>query len=291
MTQVPAHSDPAVTPVRDTPYTAPLRLYWYRDEPNFGDAISANIVSHVSKRDVKWAHHGNCEMYALGSLMKSVASHQTAPRDSGRKPFLWGTGTMAGLPNRAFRHHTRVALLRGPITAALMNRDDRVFGDPGLLIADVLGEAPARQDIVGLVPHMHYADDPRLRQIAADNPRIKLIDVRDEVPLRVVRDIASCAHVISQSLHGLVTADAFGIPNTWLNPAGIHGGALLKFHDYAAGIHRALGTPIETMEIEAVAKRAPTGPLGYADGIAASKEALYASFPQGLKQQGGRDDA
>ncbi len=267
-------------------YTSPLRLFWYRAEQNFGDAISRTIVSHVSGREVVWANHHACEMYALGSLMKSVSNHQAQPREKGRKPFLWGTGAMAGLPGLEFLRNVRVALLRGPITAALMQRDDRVFGDTGLLIADALGKAPKREDVVGLVPHMHFADDPRFLEIAEKNPRIKLIDVRDDDPHEVVRQIASCAHVISQSLHGLVTADAYGIPNTWLDPQGIHGGAMLKFHDYAAGIGRAMGTPIDPRQIEEVAASAPQGDLAYAGGIAEAKEALYASFPEGLKQKG-----
>lgn len=266
-------------------YASPLKLFWYNKEQNFGDAISATIVSHVSGRDVVWAGHHKCEMYALGSLMKMVKNNQKAPRDTGRKPFIWGTGAMSGLTDLKFLKYVRVALLRGPVTAALLQRDDRLFGDTGLLIADALGDAPARDDVVGLVPHMHFADDPQLRQIAADNPRIKLIDVRDPDAHKVVRDIASCAHVISQSLHGLITADAYGIPNTWLDPMGIHGGAMLKFHDYAAGIGRALGMPIEPLEIATVAASAPTGNLAYGDGIALAKQALYGSFPSGLKQQ------
>lgn len=266
-------------------YTNPLRLFWYDKEPNFGDAISATIVSHVAARDVVWAGHGKCEMYALGSLMKMVANNQKAPREKGGKPFLWGTGAMSGISDLGFEKFIRVALLRGPITAALMQRDDRAFGDTGLLIADALGEVPARHDVIGLIPHMHFADDPRFTQIAAQNPHIKLIDVRDPDAHKVVREIASCSHIISQSLHGLVTADAYGIPNTWLDPQGIHGGAMLKFFDYAAGIGRALGMPIVADDIETVAKSAHTGDLGYADGIMAAKDALYASFPAGLKQR------
>ena len=266
-------------------YSSPLRLFWYRAEQNFGDAISRTIVSHVSGREVVWANHHACEMYALGSLMKSVANHQAEPREKGRKPFLWGTGAMNALSGLAFLANVRVALLRGPITAALMKRHDRVFGDTGLLIADALGDAPAREDVVGLVPHMHFADDPRFLEIAEKNPRIKLIDVRDDDPHKVVREIASCAHVISQSLHGLVTADSYGIPNTWLDPKGIHGGAMLKFHDYAAGIGRAMGTPIEARQIEEIAASAPQGALGYGEGISEAKEALYESFPSGLKQK------
>lgn len=266
-------------------YESPLRLFWYNKEQNFGDAISQTVVAHVSEREVVWAGHAKCEMYALGSLMKMVKNNQKKPREKGGKPFVWGTGAMSGLTDRTFLKNVRVALLRGPITAALLQRDDRVFGDTGLLIADALGAAPARDDVIGLVPHMHFADDPRFAKIAAENPRIKLIDVRDPDASKVVRDIASCAHVISQSLHGLITADAYGIPNTWLDPLGIHGGAMLKFHDYAAGIGRALGVPVEPRDIATVAASAPTGALAYSDGIQIAKDALYASFPEGLKQQ------
>lgn len=265
-------------------YKSPLRLFWYDKEQKFGDAISETVVAHVSGREVVWAGHAKCEIYALGSLMKMVKNNQKEPRARGGKPFIWGTGTMSGLSDLKFLKYVRVALLRGPITAALMQRDDRLFGDTGLLIADALGPAPAREDVVGLIPHMHFADDPRFAKIADENPRIKLIDVRAD-PHSVVRDIATCAHVISQSLHGLVTADAFGIPNTWLDPLGIHGGAMLKFHDYAAGIGRALGTPIEPRDIVAHASSAPSGALAYEDGISTAKEAHYASFPDGLKQQ------
>ncbi len=266
-------------------YNSPLRLFWYNKEQNFGDAISQTVVGHVAGRDVVWAGHHKCEMYALGSLMTMVKNNQKEPRLRGGKPFVWGTGAMSGLSSLNFLEHVRVALVRGPITAALMKRDDRLFGDTGLLIADALGAAPEREDVVGLVPHMHFADDPKFIKIAQDNPRIKLIDVRDADAHKVVRDIASCAHVISQSLHGLITADAYGIPNTWLDPLGIHGGPMLKFHDYAAGIGRALGNPIDARDIVAHASSASSGTLPYSEGISIAKEALYASFPDGLKQQ------
>jgi pyruvyltransferase len=266
-------------------YSAPLRLFWYKKEQNFGDAISRTIVSHVSGRDVTWSGHHACEMYALGSLMKMIKNNQLDPREKGGKPFIWGTGAMSGLVDLEFLKNVRVALLRGPITAALLQRDDRVFGDTGLLIADALGDRPAREDVVGLVPHMHFADDPRFTKIADENPRIRLIDVRDPDAHKVVAQIAGCSHIISQSLHGLVTADAYGIPNTWLDPLGIHGGAMLKFYDYAAGIGRAIGNPIEASDIERIAAKAPVDVLPYADSVAACKDALYASFPDGLKQR------
>ena len=269
-----------------TSYKSPLKLFWYKKEQNFGDAINPTIVGHVAGRDVKWAGRNNCEMYALGSLMKMVAHDQKSPREEGRKTFIWGTGTMSGISDLAFLKNVRVALLRGPITAALLRRDDREFGDPGLLIADALGERPEQQDVIGVVPHMHFADDPRFVEVAKRNAHIKLIDVRNPDAHAVVREIASCSHVISQSLHGLVTADAYGIPNTWLDPRGLPGAGMLKFHDYAAGVGRALGTPIEASQIEAACTNPSTGELLYVSGVSEAKDALYKSFPDGLRQRG-----
>jgi pyruvyltransferase len=262
---------------------APLLLFWYRQEQNFGDAISPMITAHVSGREVAWGRHLGAQLYGLGSLMRMVAVHQRDGRDAGAKPVIWGTGAMGPLPNLGFLDHVDIALLRGPMTAALLNRNDREFGDPGLLINEVLGEAPPRGDHIAVVPHMHFADDPEIRAVVAADPRLRFVDVRDPDPMAVVREIASAAHVISQSLHGLITADAFGIPNSWLDPSRLPGARGLKFHDYGAGIGRAMGLPLDVGQIAEKAPHLPTGPLTYADGIAASRAALWARFPKSLR--------
>ena len=62
-------------------------------------------------------------------------------------------------------------------------------------------------------------------------------------PLEVIREIATCERIVSSSLHGLVTADAFGIPRRWQLSERVRGAAF-KFRDYAA----ALGMPLEPDE-------------------------------------------
>jgi hypothetical protein len=49
----------------------------------------------------------------------------------------------------------------------------------------------------------------------------------------VAQQMAECEVILSNSLHGLVFADALGIPNTCMMPDGIHQAARFKFHDYA----------------------------------------------------------
>ncbi|GLQ53654.1 hypothetical protein GCM10010862_09130 [Devosia nitrariae] len=55
---------------------------------------------------------------------------------------------------------------------------------------------------------------------------------------RVVEEIASCEFVISSSLHGLVVADAYGIPSIYVRVGEREG--LLKYEDYYAGTGRSL---------------------------------------------------
>jgi hypothetical protein len=48
----------------------------------------------------------------------------------------------------------------------------------------------------------------------------------------VVREIAACAAVLTTSLHGLIVADAYGIPAVWSTLAPDLIGGTFKFHDY-----------------------------------------------------------
>jgi hypothetical protein len=60
---------------------------------------------------------------------------------------------------------------------------------------------------------------------------MRLIDV-SRPPWEVIRQIGRCRIVLSQSLHGLIVADAFNIPNLWIAPAQHMQGGDYKFMDY-----------------------------------------------------------
>ena len=78
----------------------------------------------------------------------------------------------------------------------------------------------------GLVPH--YVD--RGTRLSACEPRNKAPDVHD--PLSFLKEMAECEVVASSSLHGLVFAEALGIPNLWVKASEEIAGGTFKFDDW-----------------------------------------------------------
>lgn len=259
----------------------PIRLYWWNKVANFGDAISPLLVAHVSGRPVVWAGAGEAELFALGSIMRAVARGHA--EDRGFAVHVWGAGALKGV-GRGFLRHVKVAALRGPRTAEFLGLEKMTYGDPGLLIAQALGEDIPRGDAIGIIPHHGLADDPAYAEVAAEVPGGVVIDVRAEDPRDVVRQIAGCAHVFSSSLHGLITADAYGVGNTWMSAGNPHGAPDGKYYDYAEAIGRDIGTPVALRDVPNLARTlANPGPLSYAAGIETAQANLASAFPQALR--------
>jgi pyruvyltransferase len=68
-------------------------------------------------------------------------------------------------------------------------------------------------------------------------PGVKLIDLGTSDVEGVLDQMLSCKYIITSSLHGLIIADAYGIPNAWLSsksPAGFE----FKFYDYFLSVDK-----------------------------------------------------
>ncbi|MBF9042036.1 polysaccharide pyruvyl transferase family protein [Rhodobacterales bacterium HKCCE4037] len=257
--------------------TDPLRLYYW-PAPNFGDALSHLVVAHVSGREVEQVRPKQAELFALGSLMHVIAKHWT-DHTRGEGPFLWGTGLLNPFYRKDFLQNVRVRLLRGPISAAFLRLKMTEYGDPGLLADEVIGPVAERHDRIAIVPHHSQMDDPRFVDMVEADPALHLIDVRLD-PVTVCREIAASRHVFSASLHGLIVADAYGVPNTWMDPTEQ---GRLKYHDYAASIGRDMIYPVEIGDVPAAARAVKDTPLSYTEGIARCRESLLRHFPAELR--------
>ena len=256
----------------------PLKLYWWDAKPNFGDTLSRVVTAYASGREVVHAAPRKAEIFAVGSVLqfaKRVWGNDNRPQ---HRPAIWGTGMMNAL-KADFVEHVDIHMLRGPITASLLGVKTECFGDPGVLTAEALGALPERHDKIGLVLHHSQLGDARIVALLNTEPRVHYIDVQG-TPEDVCREIGACAHVISSSLHGLIVADSYGVPNTWLDPMA-H--ARMKYYDYAAGVGRVMPLPLKHDDIAAALPKLAMGELPYANGIAEAKERLIENFPAHLK--------
>ena len=200
------------------------------------------------------------------------------------KPLIWGTGLIGG--GRFKSSLLDFAAVRGPLTQTLLELGPMPLGDPGLLASRLLDRAPKRTDKIGVVFHYAQTIPPDLLQRLTEDDRFSVINVQSRDPVSVVSAIASCRHVFSSSLYGLIVADAFGVPNTWLDPDGIRRFAVFRFHDYALSVRRLLNDPVKVAGLLAAADSLPSGieTVAYLKSVAERRADLLDSFPHARLQ-------
>jgi pyruvyltransferase len=261
-------NDPARQPARRC-----LPLFSWRPDPeiygisiNFGDALFPLIVERIlgCQPPLVDERYPDRKFIAGGSAL-----HLARDGD-----VLWGVGlrTLDDFVATPRFSSLTVAAVRGPLTRDfLVSRYafdvPAVFGDPAILLPTLFPEW-RRQPVagrVGVVPHFsdrhgYVSDDDRVRVIFPN-----------QAPERVVAEILTCDFVAAGSLHGLIVAEAFGIPARWLNSSRVE--PELKYYDYYAGTGRH-PRPAKTVgEAEALGGEPPPSSFETAK--------LFASFPHG----------
>lgn len=262
----------------------PIKLFWWNEHPNFGDTLSKDAVAFASGRSVTWSPPEECILFGAGSLM-SFARAAKKDAETGlrkRRPFIWGTGSI-GPVRKEIKQHVRFVSVRGPLTQEVFKLPPMRYGDPGLLAPEILGDRPKRTDKVGLVIHWVQLERYWTDDMVPDVKGVSVIDPRNPDHIAVIREIASCRLIVSSSLHGLIVADAFGIPSIWLNPQGNHGFSRFKFYDYASSIGRPLRLPTEVADLKSAIEQHDMAPLSYAEGVEETRKDALASFPERLK--------
>ncbi|MDO7834660.1 glycosyltransferase 61 family protein [Sphingobium sp. HBC34] len=208
-------------PVADRP---PL---WWMESPfpgNFGDILNPYLVEKLSGIPPVRVRRGP-RIIAIGSIVKFA------------KPgtIVWGSGTPRMTDRLAADADYRS--VRGPLTRDLVLRSggkvDPIYGDPALLMPLIHQPAKApKKHRVGLILHqIHLNNPPRIDGVHIISPN----RVGHEEIEAFIDEVASCAHIVSTSLHGLVIAHAYGIPARWAVMGADEpqvAGDGTKFHDH-----------------------------------------------------------
>jgi len=218
---------------------------WCFSLRNFGDALTPYILSRYGVPFELVSSFEAANLLGIGSNLDRVR-HDNAPI------VIWSAGFMYP-KSRPVRYgpNTRFLGVRGHDTEAAIvpaRPADLAIGDGGLLVGSLFGHGRVTKKYdIGIIPHM--SDVRAAASLGLPGwAGAKIIDVL--APLeQVLQDIAACRRIASSSLHGIVTADAFGIPSCY---AVFEGGRVVegdgfKYADYAS----ALGYGITRVEVGA----------------------------------------
>jgi hypothetical protein len=166
---------------------------------------------------------------------------------------VWGSGTARSddeLSSTAKYH-----AVRGPLTRQLVLRSggscSEVFGDPGLLLPRFYTPKPnGERHRVGLIRHLQ----DRGHKLQIDGVKeISIIRVGHGELEEFVDELAACDVILSTSLHGIITAQAYGIPVRWctFGQSSIPGDGT-KFEDYFRSVGMPIQTPLDLADVNVI---------------------------------------
>lgn len=210
-----------------------MRLYWSAagdHRANFGDQLSPLLIESLFGRRVKFSGIANADIVSTGSLIDALEA-----ADNHMRPWIWGSGYIESGP-RWQGPPVRLAAVRGALSQSRVEHltgKSIALGDPAILV-DVaypaLRDVPKRFD-VSIVPHFIDADADAVRWVRDTHPEFHIINVLAPAH-QVLAQIAESRVVLSSSLHGLICADALGVPNQWTPMSQNVTGGSYKFRDY-----------------------------------------------------------
>lgn len=224
-------TDDARNPIRIS--ARPVRLAYFVRIPNVGDLVNPALVTALSGLPTVHSRDGAGHLLAIGSMMRTAtpASH------------VWGTGVIHPDLGVGNARGENVHALRGKRSAEALRAAgvavaDVPLGDPGYLAPGLLGvrRPPRPAHRLGIVPHYTDRRHPQFRRLAQQRG-VRLLDVHAD-PLRFLAEMADCAAVLSSSLHGLVFAEALGIPNLWVTAGDDIVGGAFKYEDWFSTMGR-----------------------------------------------------
>ena len=199
-----------------------IPTYWWDGHPNFGDALTPWILPTLGVVPL-YREPRHARLVGVGSLLEFMPD--------GYDGSIWGTGLMSDVEKPL--PGARALAVRGPLTEERIGAGGAAYGDPGLLVSRVLPR-PTPHGCFTIVPHGHHRSHAGLARLAASS-NANVINVHREAK-PTVRDIARGGLVLTTSLHGLITADSYGIPAVWTTLEPALGGGDFKFRDYEAAV-------------------------------------------------------
>lgn len=197
---------------------------------NFGDVLTPYIIKTLTGKDVEHSNEGE-HILMCGSILSQ----------SNENSIVLGAGFMS--ERDVFGEIKEVSLVRGILSKIYLNQHGHgqkaMVGDPAIILPLIYQPQVTKKHKVGIVPH--YAD----MEVAKQYENTRIIDLTWPVE-QVIDWICECDCIASTSLHGVIVAQAYGIPAAWIQLSDNLAGDDFKFRDYITTNARTMPTfPID----------------------------------------------
>lgn len=210
-----------------------LLIKYYDFENNWGDSVNPYLIEKITGKktvssNVIYNVLNKDEILGIGSIIVGDLSNYV----------IWGSGIM--WENiRLLNKPKETLAVRGLKTLKKIQEvggNCNVFGDPVLLFPEIFPDTVEKKYKYGIVPHFKDKNKIGVQKIInLNNPEIKIIDIQNGIEEFVI-DVLSCENILSSSLHGLILAEAYGIPTCRLIFSEEMAGGDFKFFDYYSGV-------------------------------------------------------
>lgn len=223
-----------------------VKLYYFNSASNFGDLLNIDLFNKLFNCNVIASGISKCNTIAIGSLLQMflVPKLKIFKIIKGiLKPpvTVYGTGFISQSnedDNKVFCRKLDVRAVRGYNTLERLKQYKNVkiaenvaIGDLGLLAPYIYIDVSSvkKKYKLGIIPHYVDKNNPLLEKINVNNSIV--LDITSQ-PSVLIKQIAECENIISSAMHGLIVADALGIPNIRMILSDKITGGDYKYDDY-----------------------------------------------------------
>lgn len=183
---------------------------WWYISNNFGDNLNHYLIGAIGKKPVIYTERNRPHNIICGSILHECNEWST----------VWG----AGFGNAGQRINTKYAniqMVRGELSRDILGIDC-MTGDPALMLPMYHNpKIICANKTPAIIPHY-----TQYEYMLKEYPDIRIIDPFLPVD-KFIQEVCCSSSIVSSSLHGLIVADAYNIPNSWFGY-----GDEFKYRDY-----------------------------------------------------------
>lgn len=217
---------------------------------NWGDDINYYFLREIIMRPVVLFNRTSLALrlklrnyLVIGSTIDMLCTHHTE---------VWGAGIIDGdKPLRV--KPKKVYAVRGPLSREKLLAEGvncpEIYGDPAMLLPLYYRPNRDKRYQYGIISHVS-------NQAIIENMHLNGKPLNEHKNVQIIHmgcyshwhdiidQICECEAILSSSLHGLIIAEAYRIPNVWLEFGRPLIGGHFKFHDFFLSIHRDRENPV-----------------------------------------------